>query len=403
MPGWRVPLVLGVLSLGLMTGTGRAQVPEHSHPLVVGYFPQWRLYDETPYLIHNLVKSGAAAKLDQLNYAQGFVTNGRCSIADPHADTDLLYSAAQSVDGKADQPDQALRGGFNQVRKLKQRFPHLKVLLSLEGRASDFADDAQPEKRQAFVASCINLFLAGHVAPDVELERLFDGIDLDWEYPGVEENDNFVALLAEFRKQMNACRPGMLLTVAVGPNPQMAGGYDLKAMAALVDEVGLMTYDMAGPWSQRTGFLAPLIGPDGKTGGAAGVVNAFLAAGIPASKLLMGVPFYGYAWKNVTDEGEGLFQEGDGLRGDHPDSEISGLEGHFTLHRDTISGSPWLFDGDQFWTFDDAQSIKAKAAWAREHALGGMMAWELGGDTADAVLINAMHDGLRAKGTVAPQ
>jgi chitinase len=162
-----------------------------------------------------------------------------------------------------------------------------------------------------------------------------------------------------------------------------------------------MTYDMAGPWSQRTGFLAPLFGPDGRTGGAAGVVNAYEAAGVPASKLLMGVPFYGYSWKNVEDQSDGLFQDGTGVRGDHPYSEIAGLVTSSTLHREPVSGSPWLFDGDRFWTFDDPLSVKDKAAWVREHGLGGMMAWELGGDTASGALAKAMYEGLKATATVA--
>ena len=396
----RLRVVVGLISLALCWGTSSAQSRGlEPAPLVVGYFPQWGLYDKPAYLIKNLVSSGAGSSLDQLNYAQGFVTGGRCSVADPHADTDLAYAAEQSVDGVADAPTQALRGSFNQLLKLKKMYPRLKVVLSLEGRASDFSADAQPAQRAAFVASCVNLFLAGHVGPGVEVGRLFDGIDVDWEYPGVDGSENFVALLAEFRRQMDAIRPGMLLTVAVGPNPQMAGGDNLNAMAKLVDEVGLMTYDMAGPWSRRTGFIAPLTGPDGNIGGAAGVVSAYESAGVPASKLLLGVPFYGYAWKNVPDESNGLFQEGDAVRGDHPYSEIAGLAANSTLHRDPGSGSPWLFDGDQFWTFDDPGSMKAKALWVRGHGLGGMMAWEVGGDTASGALIKAMAQGLRSTNT----
>ena len=397
----RVLVVFGLASLLFSFGLFAQSQEVPAQSLVVGYFPQWGLYDQPAYLVKNLADSGAAANLNQLNYAQGFVTGGHCSVADPHADTELAYSAAQSVDGIADGSEQALRGSFNQLLKLKRRYPKLKLVLSLEGHSSDFFADSQPAQRASFVASCVSLFLAGHIAPGVELGRLFDGIDVDWEYPGVDGSDNFLALLAEFRKQMDALRPGLLLTVAVGPNPEMAGGRDLSGVARLVDEVGLMTYDMAGPWSQRTGFLAPLFGQDGHTGGTVGVVHAYEEAGVPASKLLIGVPFYGYTWKKVPEDADGLFQEGDGMRGDHPYSEIAGLTANYRLHRDPVSGSPWLFDGDQFWTFDDPVSIRAKAVWAREHGLGGMMAWELGGDTASAALVKAMYEGFKENAAVA--
>ncbi len=383
--------------MGLLVPAGMAQ-----QPLLVGYFPQWGLYDEQPYLLKDLVKVDGGSMLSQLNYAQGFVTGGRCSVADPHADTDLAYTAEQSIDGKADDPSQPLKGGFNQLLKLKRRYPKLKLVISLEGRASDFAADAQSAQREAFVASCVNLFLKGQVHAGVNIGPLFDGIDVDWEYPGVDNNDNFVALLGEFRRQMNAVRPGLLLTIAVGPSPMMAGGQDLTAVSALVDQIGLMTYDMSGPWSKRTGFHAPLRLPDGQPGGTGQrSVEAFVAAGVPAGKLLLGVPFYGYAWHNVEDQGDGLFQEGEGMRGDHPYREIAGKTADSTLHRDTGSQSPWLFDGDVFWTYDDPISIRFKAEYVRQQRLGGVMAWELGEDTGAGDLLRAAFQGLQAPVTEA--
>jgi chitinase len=365
-------------------------------PTLVGYFPQWGLYDDQPYLVKNLISpTGAAPLVDQINYAQGFVTNGHCSVADPNADLNFTFSAQQSVNGLADSPSHPFRGHLHQLQLLKQRYPHLRILISLEGRASDFAFDAQPENRVAFVSSCIDIFLKGHLAPNIDAPGLFDGIDLDWEFPREPDAPNFLALLQEFRRQMSALRPGLRLTIATGHTPHMYPGTDIASVAALVDQVGLMTYDFIGPWSDTTGLLAPLsAAPDFHGGTVARSIEAWHEAGVPTSKLLMGVPFYAYGWQQVPEDGHGLFQEGTGIHGDRPYSYIQTLLEHSTVYRDPASQAPWLFDGDAFWTYEDPTSVAHKASFARDQGLGGLMIWELGEDNGEAALLRAAHRAL---------
>jgi chitinase len=364
-------------------------------PLLVGYFPQWGLYNQPQYLVKNLISGTETPLVDQINYAQGFVTNGHCSIADPNADLNYTFTAAQTVDGTPDSPSQPFRGNLHQLQELKRKFPHIHIIISLEGRGSDFAIDAQPENREAFVASCVDIFLKGNFAPGITVPNLFDGIDVDWEYPHEPDADNYKALLLELRRQMDALRPGLLLTVAVGPSPRMYDGTDMGEIGRIVDQVGLMTYDFVGPWSQTTGFVSPLAGtPDHDGGTVTHSVNAYLAAGVPADKLLVGLPFYGYGWHQVTEADNGLFQEGIGIRGDQPYSHILGLIGKSTVYRDPLSQAPWLFDGDIFWTYEDPTSIAHKTSYVRQQQLGGIMIWELGEDAADATLLRATHTGL---------
>ncbi len=387
--------------VGLMQGMGWGQAGG-SKPKLVGYFPQWGLYDEVPYTVKSLVSAHGPKMLDQVNYAQAFVTNGRCSVADPNADLNYTYTAETSVDGVPDDPGQTFRGSLHQLAKLKRMYPKLKLVISLEGQARDFAADAQPEARKAFVSSCVDLFIKGNLAPGVQSKGLFDGIDVDWEYPHEEDAANYLGLLGEFRRQLDAAKTGSILSVAVGPSPRMAGlldGGDLKEMSRLVDEVGLMTYDFTGPWSHNTGFIAPLsAGSERHYGTVQGCVEAYLAAGIPASKLIVGVPFYGYGWRLVPEENNGLFQEGQPVRGDRPYSYISGLVEESTVYRDEGSGTPWLFDGDAFWTYDDPVSVGRKAEYAMRERLGGLMIWELGEDTAAGTLLRAAYEGLRGLG-----
>ena len=430
-----------VLVLGLLGNIGRAQEPATRRPLVVGYFGQWGVYDN--YFPKNVLVSGAAAQLDQMNYAQGFVTGGRCSVADPNADLNYTFTAETSVDGRADDPASSFRGDFHQVQELKRRFPKMRVLISLEGKAVDFAADAQPEVRERFVRSCVDLFLRGQLAGDTAtpgMAGLFDGIDLDWEFPHEEDAANFGALLTEFRRQMDALRPGLRLSVAVGPSPRMYPGVDLAAVSRVVDQMGVMNYDYNGPWNPKTGFLAPLYGETGGT--VERSILAYKEAGVPAAKLLLGMPFYGYGWKEVARTGEnGLLQMGKSIRGDRPYSYLrtlvpagpeviapAGVKAQpdaaaalpaaslpaaesavkaeaagagtaktpaaFVLYRDPRSKAPWLYDGDTFWTYDDPVSIGAKASFAVEQGLGGVMAWELSEDTDDAALLRAAKRGL---------
>jgi chitinase len=187
-----------------------------AHPLVVGYLPQWGLYNDPPWFMRALVSSGAAKLLDQVDYAQGSIVHARCAVADPNADLNYAYSAETSVDGRADPPSGSeLRGAFHQLQELKHLYPHLHVLLSLEGKAPAFAEAAQPENRAAFVSSCIDMFVRGHLAPGVEAAGLFDGFDIDWEYPHPEDAANFAALLVEFRRQMEALGPRRRLGLTI--------------------------------------------------------------------------------------------------------------------------------------------------------------------------------------------
>jgi len=377
-----------------------------SHRMLVGYFPQWGLYSESPYTVKALVQSRGAATLDQINYAQAFVTNGRCSIADPNADMNYPFTADSSVTGTADDPDAPLRGYFHQLLELKRLYPKLKVLISLEGRAADFAADAQPEQRAAFVASCVDLFLKGNLGLGVSVAGLFDGIDVDWEFPRGAEAVNFIPLIEEFRKQMDAVRPGLVLSVALGPSPAMYGDADLRRLGALVDEAGLMTYDFNGPWSSTTGLIAPLTSDSPDDGSVEQSVAAWKAAGLPAQKLLMGLPFYGYGWRQVAAENHGFGQDGRPIRGDRPYRFIQSLiapstpqassatGGSTVVYRDPVSQSPWLFDGNSFWTYEDEVSIQNKATYAAREQLAGFMVWELSGDTPDAALLRAARNAL---------
>src|SRR5690606_30630439 len=225
--------------------------------------------------------SGSASKLTHINYAFGNVRNNRCEVGvtqpsnpntgaggDAFADYTKAFQAGESVSGAADTWDQPLRGNWNQLKQLKARNPGLKVLISLGGWtwSRGFSDAARPENRQAFVASCIDAYIRGNLpVTDVAggagaAAGVFDGIDIDWEYPvacglacGRPEDDaNFTALLAEFRRQLDQVRPGLLLTVAVGAGVDKVRVTSPGQYHQYLDYINVMTYDFHGGWDSRT-------------------------------------------------------------------------------------------------------------------------------------------------------
>ncbi|MBP1704014.1 MAG: chiA1, partial [Chloroflexi bacterium] len=237
----RLSLVLGLISaIGLLCACassekllGSSASPEPTvniPPRIIGYFTSWgvaaRGYP---------VASIPADKLTHINYAFSAISPlGKCALGDPTADTQRFYSIRDSVDKQADIKD-GPHGTFNQLLKLKQKYPHIKVLISLGGwtGSSLFSDVAQTEEsRQKFVQSCIELYLQKHAG-------VFDGVDVDWEYPvsggardgKPEDKHNYTLLLEEFRKQLDAQGQAdgvqYLLTIAAPAGPQIIANFEL--------------------------------------------------------------------------------------------------------------------------------------------------------------------------------
>ena len=186
------------------------------------------------------------------------------------------------------------------------------------------------------------------------------------------------------------------LSVAVDESPATFSGTDFAAIAPLVDQVGVMNYDYVGPWSPTTGLLAPLFSTDPHDPHSIEhSIASYQAAGVPAGKLLMGLPFYGYSWTDVEMANDGLFQAGNPVKEDRPYNHIRSVAPSFDRYREDQSQAPWLFDGRTFWTYEDPISVRFKASYALHQRLGGVMIWELSGDTADAELLSIVYQSLR--------
>lgn len=402
------PLVLSALTVNAQAIHNKPAVSKAVEPApqVVGYFPQWGVYNRR-YIPLDLIRSGAMQTLTQIDYAQGNIKDNACIVADPTADLNIAFKAEDSIDGVADAPDGLFHGNFHQLQLLRKRYPKLRVLISLEGKRELFEDAAKPENRVAFVHSCIARFLQGHIAPGVEA-KLFDGIDVDWEYPDAAHAADFYGLMEEFRRQMDApdqevpkqrrlqaADARYTLSIASGAGHKAIEPIDWARVAKSVDQIGVMTYDFQGPWSHDTGFIAPLRSDDPRAETVASVIDAYLAAGVPSRQLLMGLPFYAYQWQKVTPGSHnGLYSKGDPVRGNLTQSTAVALLSNSPaakVYRDPASQAPWVYDGDVFLTFEDRVSLEAKRDFSVQRQLGGMMIWELSGDTSDSQLLHALR------------
>jgi chitinase len=381
---------------------------------VVGYFVAWGVYGRN-YHVKNIVGSGAAETLTHINYAFANVTNGACAIGDAYAESDRFYDAATSVDGQPDTWDAgALRGSFHQLLKLKTMYPRLRLLISLGGWtwSAGFSAAAAPAQREAFVRSCIELFIT-----DARWPGLFDGIDVDWEYPATcgntcsnnpEDTANFTALLAEFRRQLDAVRPGLELTIAAPAAADKVDAIEVDRIHPHLDAINLMSYDLHGSWEQRTNFQAALYpaaaDPDRALGFTTDeAVALWLDRGTPAQKLVVGLPFYGRGWSGVAaGSADGLYQSATSAA---PATHEAGIEDYevlaalgadFAPFRHDEAQAFWVYNASAgvFWTYDDPMSIANKTRYARERGLAGVMFWELSGDDAAGSLVRAIAGAL---------
>jgi chitinase len=403
-------VALGTFVIGTATTTAFANDRDRDDTKIVGYFTNWEIYNEAhPYFVKNIVTTGSARRLTHINYAFANVADNVCSLTDTWADIERPASAEESVDGVADPEDgDSLKGNFNQLRKLKKKYPHLKVLMSLGGwtLSAGFSNAALPENRRAFVKSCVDLLIK-----EPRWRGLFDGIDIDWEYPGLcgnscepgtarpEDKQNFTALLREFRRQFDRIDHRLLLTMAAGSDQPMVDNLEVSKIANILDWINLMTYDFHGTWETATNFqsaLYPAAGDPTRAQNftADGTVRRFRAAGAPACKLTLGVPFYGRGWMGVPATNFGLFQES---AAPAPGSEEEGAESYRELkakgykqyyRADAQAG--WLYQDGFFWTFDPPMMMGAKMRYIRAKELAGVMFWDLSQDTDDGELIRTL-------------
>jgi chitinase len=451
-------LAIGAVAVATL-GSGSAQAATTNGGVKFAYFTQWGIYVNAFYP-KNLETTGTASKLDYLVYAfenidpvnkTCFEANAAASqdetnpnagdgAGDQFADYEKSYDSTISVDGVADVFGQPLAGNFNQLKKLKARHSNLKILLSLGGwtYSKYFSDVAATDAaRKKFVSSCIDMFIKGNLpvgpggygGPGTGA-GIFDGVDIDWEYPAAAghlgnhlapaDKQNYTLLLAEFRAELDALGgTKKYLTSAVPAGQDKIAQVETNKVGQYLDYANVMTYDMHGGWEPQgpTNLQSPILNSpndpmtpvppgNGKYSTDSAIkawVNGDAAYGIPggfpANKVTVGYPLYYRGWTGVTaGANHGLYQPASGPAAGHSFSgsvagvsfykELTGFVDNpsFTF-QDPVTKGAYFYDGTTWWTGESAASIQAKADYQHCNGLAGAMVYSLEADP-NAVLVN---------------
>lgn len=277
-----------------------------------------------------------------------------------------------------------------QLNQLKQTYPQLLTLISIGGwcDSGKFSDAALTDSSRAAFADSVVAFIKRYH---------FDGVDIDWEYPvsgGLPGNGNrsadkvnFTLLVQKLREKLDAQGKAdgqrYLLTIAGGADSSYAQKTQLSKIADYVDYATIMTYDIHGPWDCYTDLNAPLYASSEASPqyqwSVDQAVRTWITNGFPASKIMLGIPFYGYQYSCVFGSGSGLhqrFQRAASISYDTVRSKFLSSSA-FSSCFDSSALVPWLFDGSTFISYDNEASIAEKARYIMQNQLAGASVWEL--------------------------
>ena len=373
MPWSRTHIPTLVVMLFGLTAAANAQAPAKA---IVGYvFPQ-----------EASLRPGEidAGKLTRINYAFANIENGRVVEGFPSDKANFAY-----------------------LNGLRRQNPKLTILISVGGWlwSTHFSDVAlTAESRAIFIQSAVEFLKTNDL----------DGIDLDWEYPGLpgaghpfraEDKQNFTLLLKELRARLDAetakTHRRLYLTIAAAASQEFLDHTEMGRVQAYLDAVSLMAYDYYEPGSDAiTGHHAPLFSDpaDPRKVSAAATVQEFEKAGVPSSKILLGVPFYGHVWAGVADRNHGLFQPGKpapNVDASYREIVATMLNHGYVRYWDPAADAPYLYNAAKqtFISYEDPESLAAKCRYVASHGLGGVMFWQYGNDPSGQ-LLETLHKSL---------
>jgi chitinase len=288
------------------------------------------------------------------------------------------------------------RAGIASLVSLKKRNPRLKVMLSLGGwgGCAPCSDAFRTSRgRMEFAASALRVLADTHA----------DGIDIDWEYPAIEgypghryspeDRHNFTLLMKELRETLGE---GYELSFAAGGFTDcLLASIEWKQVIPWVDRVNVMTYDLVNANSAVTGHQTPLFSGPMQRESTDNALRILDSLGVGAKKVVIGSAFYARVWDGVRDTNNGLFQPGRFVRfiAYRDLADFFRQTGGFREFWDSTSMAPFSYSAEKglFATYDDRRSVTLKTDYAVRRGLGGIMFWELTGDTPAHALLDAIE------------
>jgi chitinase len=387
--------------------------------VLAAYFPEWGIYGR-----NFKVADVPAEKLTHLFYSFLDLTpSGQVALFDSYAAVEKRFAAGETVSGEADlwyyppgdsRADQTVWGNFNQLAQLKEKYPHLTVSIAVGGwtLSKNFSTVAATAEGRETFASSLAMFL--------DMYRMFDGIDFDWEYPGgggldgnsASPNDgaNYALLLGVVRQKLDALGSQLgrsyEISVASPAGLEKIATFNVAGLAPHIDFFNVMAYDFHGTWEGTTGhqsaFTGDPAGYDIKT-----AVKAYLDAGVAPKQIVLGAPLYTRAWSGVADGGDGGYAEtasgaapGSFEAGNYDYKDLLGKlqdpSAGWKLYWDDSAQAAYVYNPSEgiFSSFETPTSIALKAQWADDLGLGGMMFWDISNDAINSQesLVNAAYE-----------
>lgn len=334
--------------------------------------------------------------------------------------THIIFSFTEVIDNKMQFVEEEFDQNLKDLVAYKKQYPHLKVMIACGGwmGCAGFSDMAfDDELRKGFVKSTI----------DFVKKYDLDGVDMDWEYPGLpgagnmhrkEDTKNFTSLMREIREGLDATGKDHTLTFASAGWERYYNFIETEEVMKYANYMNVMTYDLttaAVPYTaHHTNFghieMDDIKGhpahdemlknnPNFKPRSAESIVAFCKEIGVKPEQIIIGGAFYGRAWKGVPPTNNGLYQKNSGVHiGWSQYSEIRDKfesDSNFIKYWDPIGKAPYLYSAKDsiFISYDDQKSVALKTRFVKESGLGGLMFWQLTDDTTkENSLLDAIHE-----------
>lgn len=344
-------------------------------PVIIGYVGGFRGLAD--------IESVDAVRLSHINYAFVDIKDNRAWLHNEATDTINLRKLVE----------------------LKQMNPNIKILISVGGWtwSKNFSNATLTDtSRKNFAASAV----------DIVAKYKLDGIDIDWEYPGMqgdsnvyrpEDKEHYTLLFKELRAGLDnlakITQQKYFVTTAVGGSFDYIAHTEMDKVAQYCDYINVMSYDYADGSDSISGHHTNLFVSSYDTSqySADKSIRAFIAAGVPPQKIVIGIAFYGKGWQMATTDNNGLYRRAVGpARGGGFTRIKDSLEDKngFVRYWDESAQAPYLFNTEKkiFISYDDETSVKMKCVYLKEHNLGGAMFWEYSSDKKEYLLKVIAHE-----------